>query len=780
MWHKFSLLIFRYRTLWLILIGLLTIFMAWNGRGLEMSFQMAEVLPHNDSAHINYQTFRAVFGEEANVLVMAVQDKDFFKPDKLEHFRFLEQRIQSLPDIKWTISPLTAIELSKNNETKKFETQSLFPPGDITDSVAQAIAIKTQNLPFYQNFLWQSSTNSYVLLAAMDKKIVYTKQRLEVVKQVQEIIKSHESVSGQIVHISGLPFIRSDSIIHASKEIVLFIILAGIVASIVLFIFFRSFRVIAITLINVGISIIWSSGTLGLLGYKITILTGLIPPLLIVIGIPNAVYMITRYHIEYTKIKNKIRSLTNVVAKTGRSVFISNLTTAIGFGTMILNKSKFLVEFSVVSSINILTLFFISIILIPIFLSFLPNPSLRHIRHLQRPRINFIISIIVNIVEKHRIKVFITAICFFGIALYGLSLMRTSGRITDDVPNHSQSYKDITFFESIFNGVLPFEIMIDTKKDKGAAFTKVKFWKKVNALQDSLANFGVFSRPMSAIELVKYANQTYYNDNSDEYRIPNELDMAKIASYASGVNGNDSLLSGYVDSKQRYVRIHTQMADMGTYEIRKLTDDVMHIAKGVFERDDVDIVLTGASMLIMKSTDYLVKNLFSNLLFAIFVISLIMGTMFKSFKMVFISMVPNLIPLAFTAAIMGFFHVPLKASTSIIFCIALGISVDSAIHYLSKYRQELKRWNGDVKKAVPTALQEIGLSMAYTSIILFLGFSIFIASDFGGTIALGMLISITLFIAMLTNLILLPSLVLTVYRRKLTEKELKNIALEED
>lgn len=698
MWHKFSLLIFRYRPLWLLLIALLTGFMAWNSRGLEMSFQMAEVLPHSDPAHRNYQHFRSIFGEEANMLIMAIQDKNFFAPNKLEHFRFFEQRISALPEISWTLSPLSASVLLKNNVTQKFETAELFPQEKINDSLAHDLKNKISRLPFYENWLWQSSSHTYVLYASMDKDIVHTPKRLDVVKQVLVIIKEHESVSGQTVHISGLPFIRSDSIIRASKEIILFVILAALIASIVLFVFFRSFRVIAVTLVNVGISIIWSSGTIGLLGYKISILTGLIPPLLIVIGIPNAVYMITRYHIEFTRISHKIRSLTTVVSKTGRAIFLTNLTTAIGFGTMIITNSKFLVEFSIVSSLNIMCLFFISIILIPILFSYMPSPGKRHIKHLHRPRINLFLSILSIIVQKHKAKVYVAAICFFAIATYGMSLIKTSGRIADDVPAHSKSFRDITFFESVFNGVLPFEIMIDTKKDKGASFTKTKFWKKVNVLQDSLSRFGNFSRPISAIEMVKYANQTFYNGSPEEYRIPNELDMSRIAAYTSGASGNDSLMKGYVDAKQRYIRIRAQMADMGTYEMKDLSDEVMGMIYGIFEKDDVDVMLTGASMLIMKSTEYLVKNLFSSLLIAVCIISLIMGVMFRSAKMIFISMIPNIIPLLFTASIMGFFDIALKSSTSIIFSIALGISVDDTIHYLAKYRQELKRWNGDVKK----------------------------------------------------------------------------------
>jgi hypothetical protein len=778
MWQAFAKLIFSYRPVWLLLLAAATAFMAWQARKVEMSFQMAEVLPPGDPTFADYQHFRSIFGEEANVVVMAVQHPGFYTRGHLQAWSDLEERVRNSPGIEWTLSPISATVLIKDPEKEKFHATPLIPSVPLTDSAALAINRLSEKLPFYEYVLWNPASNTYLMLAAMNKEAVHTRERVNIVKSLQQLIADYEKKTGLTMHVSGLPFIRTDSILRASKEITLFVVLAAVITSIVLFLFFKSAKAIFVPLINVGIAIVWSSGTMGLLGYKISILTGLIPPLLIVIGIPNAVYMITRYHMEFLQTGTKIQALKRVIEKTGRAIFLTNLTTAVGFGTMIITNSKLLVEFGTVSSLNIFFLFVISIILIPILFSYLPAPSLRHTRHLQNKRSNMFLDMLHHLVSYHKTKVYIVAVILFIVSLVGMSLIKTSGRVADDVPRHSRAFRDMEFFESEFKGVMPFEIMIDTKKKKGASFVKTKLWKRVSELQDSLQQYGKFSRAVSAIELIKFANQAYYNGSPTEYRIPNELDMGKISKYAGGAAGGDSLMQSYVDREWRYIRIRSQMADMSTLEMKQVTHDIKTMAARIFSDMEVDIILTGASILIMKSTDYLVKNLFVSLLVAISIIALVMGLMFGSFKMVIISLIPNIIPLMFTAAIMGFLEIPLKASTSIIFSVAFGISVDDTIHYLTKYRQELKHWQGDVKKSVLQALRETGLSMSYTSIILFFGFSIFIASDFGGTVALGVLVSITLFMAMLTNLILLPSLLLTFNKKIISQQELEKI--EED
>lgn len=781
MWTKLSAFILRNRFLILSVVILLTAGFAYYSQKVGMSYKMAEVLPKNDETYQDYEKFRSIFGEEANVIVIALKEKEFFNQKLIQSWNDLEEKIKSIKNVDWTLSPVSCSTLIRDDSLKKFTYQPLFQSLPENQSAADSIKEIFHQLPFYRNILFNPETHTYVMIAGLNKGIIHKKERLEVVTYIQDEIHRFEQKESKDLHISGLPFIRSDTIKRSKKEIVLFTIMAAIMASVILLIFFKSARILIIALSQVGISVIWSSGTMGIFGYQINILTGLIPPLLIVIGIPNAVYLITKYQQEYLKSGDKHKAISRMIQKTGRALLLTNITTAIGFGTLVLTNSKILVEFGIISSINILFLFIISLLWIPIHLSFLPNLKKRHTSHLTNKRSNFFIDLLLKLSLQYRNQVYILTFVVFIFSLVGMYQIESSGKIADEVPQHSETYSDLAFFENNFNGVMPFEIMIDTRKEKKARLSQ-KLWKKVDQLQDSIALNHKFSRPVSFIDLIKYCNQAYYRGNQNEYRIPNQLDLPRIQQFIgkSNENNKDSLLSSYIDTSSRYIRVRAQMKDMGTYEIEDLINKIDHQAREIFKEEDVDITITGASVVILKGTKYLLKNLIMSLTVAIVMIAFIMGLMFRKLKMVIISLVPNILPLLFTAGIMGYFGIPLKASTCIIFSIAFGISVDDTIHFLAKYRQELKHFNGNIKESVLVSIKETGLSMAYTSIILFFGFSVFIASDFGGTKALGILISMTLIIAMLSNLTLLPSLLLTLHKKQIDKDYKLYSVIEED
>jgi predicted RND superfamily exporter protein len=225
------------------------------------------------------------------------------------------------------------------------------------------------------------------------------------------------------------------------------------------------------------------------------------------------------------------------------------------------------------------------------------------------------------------------------------------------------------------------------------------------------------------------------------------------------------------------------MADIGTKRMEVLNDDINHIIEKVFPKEEYDTLVTGSSVIFFKGTSYLIRNLLVSLFLAIFLIAAFMAIMFKSKRMVFASLIPNFFPLVITAALMGIFGIPIKISTVLVFSVAFGISVDGTIHFLAKYRQELGDTNWSMRAAVVTALKEAGVSMIYTYIILLAGFGIFCLSDFGGTAALGMLVGLTLLIALFSNLILLPSLLISMERRlanKAFKKSFIKIFEEED
>lgn len=302
---------------------------------------------------------------------------------------------------------------------------------------------------------------------------------------------------------------------------------------------------------------------------------------------------------------------------------------------------------------------------------------------------------------------------------------------------------------------------------------KLSTLRKMDEFQETIEEIPELSKPISILNLVKYSKQAYYNGNPDYYELPTSQEQSFILSYAKNAskNSKNNIMKSYVDSTGQVARITTFMRDIGTGNMAKIEDKLWEKANKVFPKDRYDVVMTGKALVFEKGTQYLLDNLVSSLLFAVLLISLLMVFMFRSFKMVVVSLIPNLLPLMITAGLMGYFGIPLKPSTILVFSIAFGLSVDDTIHFLAQYRQELAHNNWKIKKSVFATIRESGISMFYTSVVLFAGFSVFMLSDFGGTVALGGLIAITLAFGMLSNLMLLPCLVLTLNKSLANKQE---------
>jgi hypothetical protein len=306
---------------------------------------------------------------------------------------------------------------------------------------------------------------------------------------------------------------------------------------------------------------------------------------------------------------------------------------------------------------------------------------------------------------------------------------------------------------------------------------KLSTLKRMDELEELIVETPELSKPISVVGLAKYSKQAYYNGNPKYYQLPTSQENSFILSYAKNSSTDTNLLKNFVDSTGQYARITTFMKDIGTDKMERIEEDLQNKIDKVFPKEQYNVTMTGKALLFQKGTKYLVKNLAISLSLAILLISLFMAYLFRSFRMIVVSLIPNIIPLIITAGLMGYLGVPIKPSTILVFSIAFGISVDDTIHFLAKYRQELQANHWKIRKSVYAALRETGVSMFYTSIVLFFGFSVFTISSFGGTVALGALVSTTLLFAMLSNLLLLPSLLLSLERSIANKEVLKEPAI---
>ncbi|MBX7126898.1 MAG: MMPL family transporter, partial [Cyclobacteriaceae bacterium] len=512
----------------------------------------------------------------------------------------------------------------------------------------------------------------------------------------------------------------------------------------------------------------------------ITLLSGLIPPVIVTIGITNAIYLLNKYHLEYAKHGNKMEAIRVVVQRMGLATFLTNLTVAIGFLTLLSTDILVLREFGIVAGINIVALFFVSLVMIPGILSWLPEPSQKHLRHLNFRILGGFVHLVDVLVKYQRKGIYWVTVVITIVAAVGMSRLQSLSFMVDDLPDDSQIKKDLQFFEANFSGVMPLEIMVDIQTKKRRPLLDLKNLTAINDFEASLDSITVTSRPLSLITLVKASKQAFYNNNPDRYTLPTKAESAFILRYMKGQTDSSGLIKSFVDSTFSKMRISMQMADIGSHRMDSLVHGVIEPRAKVLvaelkenlksPSDSVGVVITGTSKIFIKGNKFLINNLTESLILAFILITLSMALLFANVRMIIISLIPNLIALMITAGIMGYFHIPLKASTALIFSITFGISVDNSIRFLAKYRHELMVTGYFVPRAVSESILETGKSIIYTSIVLFAGFIIFAFSSFGGTIALGILTSTTLVISMFTNLILLPALIMT-FDRPRKEKD---------
>jgi len=763
MWASISRFILRNKLVLLIALVFSTVFMADKARNVQFSYEFMALLPEDDPVFMEYQDFTDRFGQEGNTMVLGFQSDSLFQLDNFNSWLQLSEDLKEIEGVENITSLLDAQKMEKNESLKAFEFTPVVSGKVKSQEELNKIKQELDDLPFYENLFYNKETDAYLMALRLDKVMLGKEARVALIQSIEDVVEPFAYSIGAKAHYSGLPYIRTKTTVKTKAEISMFIFLAMGITALIMLLFFRSFSAMFYSMIVVGIGVIWAIGTISLLSYKVTILTALIPPLIIVIGIPNCIFLLNKYHYEFKSHGNKIKALTRVIQKVGNATFMTNATTAAGFATFAITQSQILVEFGIVATINIMLVFFFSLLVIPSIYSYLPAPKERHLSHLERSWMNTFTAWLVRSVSHYRSWVYSITAVLLVVAVFGVSKIQTTGNIVDDIPQEDPIYVDLMFFEENFSGVMPFEIMVDTKKKNGVS--KSSTLRRIEKLEDVLAQYPEISKTSSLVDLAKFSKQAYYNGNPDYYTLPTSQEKNFILRYAkNSVSDDNSFFNSFVDSTQSVARISARMKDIGTKEMRALRDSIQPQIDAIFDKDRYDVSITGNSVLFLEGTTYLVKNLFSSLLLAIALIAIFMAWMFSSSRMVLVSLLPNLIPLIFTGALMGYFGVSIKPSTILVFSIAFGISIDDTIHFLAKYRQELKANNWNISTAVISALKETGVSMFYTSIVLFFGFSIFIASDFGGTVALGLLVSVTLLFAMLANLLLLPSLLLSLER----------------
>lgn len=847
MWQKIANLILRNRLFIIGVITLLTVFFGYHAiTGLKIDNKYGNMLPKSSPAQSSYLKFKKMFGEDGSALVLCISNDSLYTEKNFLKWKELGDSILQYPGVESIVSEATLFTIHNNKQENRFEARRIFSGGSYSDKGIDEVVKEIRNNPVYANVLYNDTAHVSLMLIGIDEKYLSDQKKANVVIDIENVAQSFEKYFGKIRY-AGLPHLRVIIGKKVINEMYVFIGLSILFTSLLLWVFFRSVRVVLMCNVVVFIAVIWSMGSIGMMGFNISILMALIPPLMIVIGIPNCIFLLTKYHQEFKTHGNKVKALARVIRKIGTATFLTNFTTALGFSTFIFTNSEKLTEFGIVASVNILAVFILSITILPIVLSFSKEPKNRHLKHLDRKLATGLIEKLIHLTLFKRRVVYTIVIIVVGLSVIGLFRIQATGNVTSDLPQGNEILEDITFMQEKFGGAIPFEVMIDYK-NKARLFSNETL-EKVETTQARFETDSLFAKSLSIVDFIKVINMAYYGNNPEQYKLISNRDKLRLKKYLdnfnlTNANGGGFSIKELVDTSNTTLRIRTQMRDIGSYEVaqkvdsmklrldrifnpdkevieayfaqikagkNEYKDSLIYGFPGVYNnltalyangdaevqygfdmnpdkikeyytkkdftkklRNAIDeeyygIELTGTSVVASEGTQYLVINLFTSLIYAVVGIAILMAILFRSWRMVLISLIPNIVPLLFTGGIMGWFGIPLKPSTLLVFSIAFGISVDDTIHYLAKYRQELKMKKFDLKQCVIMAIREAGLGMFYTSIVLFCGFFVFTLSEFGGTKALGLLISMTLLVAMVTNLVVLPSLLLSLEKRLTTK-----------
>ncbi|SHG91728.1 hypothetical protein SAMN04488109_2464 [Chryseolinea serpens] len=765
MWNKVAEAIIKNRLLLSIIIGAITLVMGYYASRVEMSYEFARTVPPNDPDQVYLDNFKAQFGEDANIIAVGMKDSAIYKLDNFKAYSDLIKDVKKINGVTNVLALPVLKMILKDTAQAKFYLAAIFNDTIASQKDLDSLLILASEQKLYESQLVNTSNGATMMLVSVKKEVMNSIKREALTQSLQDAGKKFEDKTHIQLRYAGLPFIRTVVAKALKREMNIFLLASAIVTGLIMFVFFRSFRAVLFSMIIIGILVVWTLGTLAIFAFKITLLSGLIPPVIVTIGVTNAIYLLNKYHLEFARTKDKMEAITIVVRKMGLAMFLTNLTVAIGFLTLLSTDIIILREFGIVAGLNILALFFVSLVMIPSILYWLPVPSPKHLRHLDFKIMGGFLKVVDGWVHTKRVAIYAVSLTVALLSLYGISKLRSVAFMVDDVPEQSQVKRDLKFFESNFSGIMPLEIMVEFKTKKRRPILDVKNLQKVDEFENFLDSIPMMSRPISVLTFVKAAKQAFYNNNPAKYTLPTKAEGGFIMRYMKGQTDSSGLYKSFVDSTFSKMRISCQIADIGSTRLDSLVHQVIEPRmKATFTstaKDSVITTITGTSKIFIKGNKFLVANLQESLLLAFILITLSMAILFANVRMIIISLIPNLLALLITAGLMGFFHIPLKASTALIFSITFGISVDNSIRFLAKYRQEILANNFFIAKAVSDSILETGKSIMYTSVVLFAGFIIFAFSSFGGTIALGILTSVTLVISMFTNLILLPALIMT-------------------
>lgn len=727
----------------LIVISLITIFSIIQLFFLKFDFTIENLFPENDQEVEQYYSFRDEFGREDNIISLTYNCDD---PFLLKNYLENKKITQNLSKINGILNVLSISNLGI--ELNISETN--LPDENLTQKQIDEIRNYIFKYSIFTNNLISEDGTITSIILEVDESFNDHPGRLKIMKDIENIIDN----SNWDWYETGIPVLRTKYVQYMIGDFIKFFPPVTIILFLVLYMMFKSMKIVLLPILTVFISVIWILGLMSLFDFSINIITYIVPTLVMIVGVADSVHILIKYN-QDIKISNNTKiSIKKTIQGIGNAILLTSLTTSIGFLSLLSTNIVMIKEFGFLVAIGVLIAFLVSIFLIPPLLILMDNTYPLKTKSSKKGIRYYILKRIVEVNKNHHFIILIISSIFIALFIYFASKVESNSALLDDLSSGNELFDDMKFTEENMGAVFPFEVIITAKDEKnnfienGIANSRIivfvdKIQKKINSIPE-------IRKTISVVDYLDIINDNFNEESEEKSYLNDELIFQYFVL-------NEDIFQNLINFEYSKTRISARIKDINSTRAKEIVKEINEW-KSENIPDDIQISLTGTTLMALKVNDYLVNNLIISFLIAFGVIFISMGFLFKSLKLAIFSMIPNLIPILFLAAIMGIFDIKLRPTTAMTFAIAFGIAVDDTIHYMVRFRQELSMNNGNFIEANSETIFSTGNAIISTSLILGCGFLVMVSSNFLPSRDFGFLSAITMFGAIIGDLFFLPTM----------------------
>ncbi len=727
-----------------IILTLLSIYFALQ---LKFSFDFEQFFPTGDPDLAFFKEFIEEFETDDNfMLIAAVREKGVFEQSFLEQFHDLTLQTRKLPYI---IESQSLTKLTLPLKTPFGYTTIPAIHIDKPSRYARDSLKIMQDERFVHNLI--SEDGKALVIAMKTKDRLDLQDSDELMEAIRTLLTNY---SFEQTHLLGTAYFQSELVKMSQREVAVSAVISGLLVTFILFVLFRRPIGIGIACISIALGMLLFLGLLGAWGRELSVMSALYPVLMIIVGTSDVIHIMSKYIDELRKGLPKKEAIIITIKEIGLATLLTSITTAIGFASLLSSRITPIKEFGVNAAVGVVVAYITVIFFTTALLSYFKREQLTYLTE-QKNVWEKILEYTYQTTVLHPKRIILGSILLIGICFWGISTISTNYRMESNLPIGATITEDFTFFEEAFAGFRPMEIAVFATDEYKA--TDYEVIQQMDKIEQHLHTIPSIKSVTSITAAYKSANQANNQNKATAYSIPTtERSFQKTQRMLDRLPEGSKDIMVSKDGKK--ARITTRVLDIGADSVQQLG---IHIDNWIAQHTDPSIATfkrTGTAIILDKNALYARQSLLEGLAFAVLIVSVLMALLFRNWRMVFISLVPNVLPLLIAGGLLGFLGIELEAGVAILFAIVFGIAVDDTIHFLSKFKLASDKGLG-IEEAIHITFLETGKAICLTSVVLFFGFLVMLFSVNPPSVTVGIMISVTLFTALISDLLIIPVLI---------------------